>query len=146
MRVGGILLVEIEHQVLGAVRRGGFDLVDMQNAVFDRPAGDRARTCGAAKLAQPDIEARLPVCQPFLRPQWHGETAAFRHGLRRNESLLQIAIAPGSHQPDVPGAKRVAQMEQHRDLPEASVASRLGTKMTMPLRAGPQEAGKCCII
>jgi hypothetical protein len=89
----------------------------MQNAVFDRPAGNRARARGTAKLAQPDVEASLPVCQPFLRPQWHSETTAFRDGLCRNECVFQIAIAPGSSQPDISGAERIAQMEQHRDLP-----------------------------
>lgn len=37
-------------------------------------------------------------------------------------------------------------MEQHRDFPEASVASRLGTKMAMPFRTWPQEAGMRCIV
>ena len=37
-------------------------------------------------------------------------------------------------------------MEQHRDFPEASVASRLGTKLTMPFRARPHEAGMRAIV
>ncbi len=69
------------------------------------------------QLAQPHVEASLPVCQPFLRPQWHSETTAFRDGLCRNECVFQIAIAPGPSKPDISGAERIAQMEQHRDLP-----------------------------
>lgn len=88
----------------------------------------------------------MPICQPFLRPQWYSETAAFRHGLRRNENLFQITVAPGSYQPDIPRAERVAQMEQHRDLLKAAVASRLGAKMTMPFRTRPQEVGMRCIV
>ena len=107
----------IEHQIFGACRRGGFEFLDMQNAVFNRPARDRACASGTAKLAQPHVEASLPVCQPFLRPQWHSETTAFRDGLCRNECVFQIAIAPGPSKPDISGAERIAQMEQHRDLP-----------------------------
>src|SRR5690606_14559925 len=70
------LLVKIEHQILGTVRCSGFKFFNMQDAVLDRPAGNRAHARGAAKLAQPDIEALLPICQPFLRPQWYSETAA----------------------------------------------------------------------
>ena len=118
----------------------------MQDAVFERPAGNRARACRTAKLAQPHVEASVPVCQPFLRPQWYGETAAFRHGLRRNKCVFQIAIAPGLGKPNVPGAERIAQMEQHRDLPEATITSRLGTKMAMPFGARSQEAGQRGIV
>ncbi|EPR1148426.1 hypothetical protein ACU0H3_004844, partial [Salmonella enterica subsp. enterica serovar Infantis] len=50
----------------------------------------------------------LPVCQPFLRPQWHSETTAFRDGLCRNECVFQIAIAPGPSKPDISGAERMA--------------------------------------
>ena len=107
MRVGGIS-VEIEHQIFGACRRGGFEFLDMQNAVFNRPARDRACASGTAKLAQPHVEASLPVCQPFLRPQWHSETTAFRDGLCRNECVFQIAIAPGPSKPDISGAERMA--------------------------------------
>ncbi len=32
---GRDLLVEIEHQIFGACRRGGFEFLDMQNAVFN---------------------------------------------------------------------------------------------------------------
>ncbi len=71
----------------------------MQNAVFNRPARDRACASSTAKLAQPHVEASLPVCQPFLRPQWHSETTAFRDGLCRNECVFQIAIAPGPSKP-----------------------------------------------
>ena len=100
-----------------AAQVGGFEFLDMQNAVFNRPARDRACASGTAKLAQPHVEASLPVCQPFLRPQWHSETTAFRDGLCRNECVFQIAIAPGPSKPDISGAERIAQMEQHRDLP-----------------------------
>lgn len=60
--------------------------------------------------------------------------------------MLQVAIAPGSGQPNISGSEGIAQMEQHRYLPEASVADRLGTKMAMPFRAGPKEAGMCGIV
>ena len=73
----------------------------------------------ATKLAQPDIKAILSVRQPFLRPQWHGETTAFGHSLRRHECVFQIAIPPGLGQPDIPGAEGITQMEQNRDLPGA---------------------------
>lgn len=105
---GRDLLVEIEHQIFGACRRGGFEFLDMQNAVFNRPARDRACASGTTKLAQPHVEASLPVCQPFLRPQWHSETTAFRDGLCRNECVFQIAIAPGPSKPDISGAERMA--------------------------------------
>ncbi len=84
------------------------EFLDMQNAVFNRPARDRACASGTAKLAQPHVEASLPVCQPFLRPQWHSETTAFRDGLCRNECVFQIAIAPGPSKPDISGAERMA--------------------------------------
>lgn len=50
------LLVEMKHQVFGTCRRGGFELFNMQNVVFDRPGGNRACGSGAAKVAQSDIE------------------------------------------------------------------------------------------
>ncbi len=64
---GRDLLVEIEHQIFGACRRGGFEFLDMQNAVFNRPARDRACASGTAKLAQPHVEASLPV-SPAIPP------------------------------------------------------------------------------
>ena len=72
MRVGGICLVEIEHQIFGACRRGGFEFLDMQNAVFNRPARDRACASGTAKLAQPHVEgelAGLPAIPPAAMAQ-----------------------------------------------------------------------------
>ncbi|EYB80002.1 hypothetical protein KPB2_5308 [Klebsiella pneumoniae Kb677] len=76
--------------------------------VIGEAARDRACASGTAKLAQPHVEASLPVCQPFLRPQWHSETTAFRDGLCRNECVFQIAIAPGPSKPDISGAERMA--------------------------------------
>ncbi len=111
---GRDLLVEIEHQIFGACRRGGFEFLDMQNAVFNRPARDRACASGTAKLAQPHVEASLPVCQPFLRPQWHSETTAFRDGLCRNECVFQIAIAPGPSKPDISGADNTKYKKNER--------------------------------
>ena len=113
----------------------------MQNAVFDRPARNRAHARCTPQLAQPDFEPGLTIRQPFLRPQWHGEATAFRDSLRRNECMFQIAIAPRLGQPDISGAERIAQMKQNRDPPEAGVISRLSPKMAMPFRARPKEAG-----
>ena len=96
-----------------AVRR----VISPETAAQMLPILEAVTERGTAKLAQPHVEASLPVCQPFLRPQWHSETTAFRDGLCRNECVFQIAIAPGPSKPDISGAERIAQMEQHRDLP-----------------------------
>jgi hypothetical protein len=104
----------------------------------------RRESCPCAprgQTPQPDIEASPALRQPFLRPQWHSETRALRTPAR-DEKLLQVAIAPRSRQPDVPGPEGVAQMEQHRDFPKAVVAAGLCAKMTMPFRAGPQKGDR----
>lgn len=129
------LPVEIERQIFGARRCDGFELFDLQNAIFDGSTRNRARARGATQITQTDIETGLTLCQPFIWPQRDGKTAAFRDSLHGNEHLLQIAIAPGSNQPDIPGPECIPQMEQDCDFPKTRIARRLRTKMTMPFRA-----------
>ncbi len=86
MRVGGICCRDRAPDLrrLSARRL----VLDMQNAVFNQAAG-----IVPARAARPSsrnrMSASLPVCQPFLRPQWHSETTAFRDGLCRNEYVFR---------------------------------------------------------
>ena len=54
--------------------------------------------------------------------------------------LPDIAVAARPRQPDVAGAEGVAQVEQHRRLPEAVIG--LGAQQPAPLRVRPQEVGR----
>lgn len=48
----GNLLVHIKHHIVGKYWRGGFRFLDMQNAVFDRCAGCRARSGRSANASR----------------------------------------------------------------------------------------------
>src|SRR3546814_20262440 len=54
---GRELLIEIEHEILGPFGRVGPQLVDVQLAVLDDAAWDRAGSRRAAKLLQPCIQS-----------------------------------------------------------------------------------------
>ena len=82
-----------------------------------RPAGAGPRLAGAGRLRSASATAGA-------------DSSAFS----------DVAVAARARQPDVAGAERVPQVEQHRRLPEAVIG--LGAQQPAPLRIRPQEAGR----
>src|SRR3546814_4271623 len=93
-------------------------LVDVQLAVLDDAAWDRAGSRRAAKLLQPCIQSSPALGQPFAGSQRHGEPRGLLYRLWRDQKLLEVAIAARSRQPYVTGPEGVADVEQHRDFPK----------------------------
>src|SRR3546814_14070975 len=62
---GRELLIETEHEILGPLGRVGPQLVDVQLAVLDDAAWDRAGSRRAAKLLQTCIQSSPALGQPF---------------------------------------------------------------------------------
>ena len=67
------------------------------------------------------------------------EASGLFYRLGRDQYLLEVGIATRPRQPYVAGPKDIADMEQHRDLPQPVVPGGLGAKMAMPFRVRAQE-------
>ena len=78
-----------------------------------------------------------PVRHGGFRPL---DAVGISDGGSRQQRLSHVAVAAEPRQPDVAGAERVPQVEQHRRLPEAVIG--LGAQQPAPPRVRPQEAGR----
>ena len=110
--------VEVGDQVSGPVRHAGFRPLDAEHAVFDASASNRhrpapRRPAGAGPSAEPALG------EPVVRTGRSRQAAVgISNGGSRQQRLSDVAVAAGPRQPDVAGAERVPQVEQHRRLPE----------------------------
>src|SRR3546814_1947026 len=91
---GRELLIEVEHEILGPFGRVGPQLVDVQLAVLDDAAWDRAGSRRAAKLLQPCIQSSPALGQPFAGSQRHGEPRGrSEEHTSELQSLMRISYA-----------------------------------------------------
>src|SRR3546814_21025530 len=90
---GRELLIEIEHEILGPFGRVDPQLVDVQLAVLDDAAWDRAGSRRAAKLLQPCIQSSPSLGQPFAGSQRHGEPRGLLSRLWRSPNILEVALS-----------------------------------------------------
>ena len=98
---GGQPVVEIEHQLVRLFGHRGAQAVEFQDAVLDRPAGNGPRTCRLGQPRQAVGHACLAVGKPGFRIERHCQSWYLLHRLGGNQSLLQIAVAPGMRHPDI---------------------------------------------
>ena len=133
--------VEIGDQVSGPVRHGGFRPLDAEHAVFDAPAGDRLGPRRGGQPAEALVEGEPALGEPVVRTGRDRQAAVgISAGGNRQQRLSDVAVAARPRQPDVAGAERVPQVEQHRRLPETVIG--LGAQQPAPPRIRPQEAGR----
>lgn len=135
IRIGGNPTIEIEYQLLGAVRNVRRQPVDPQGSILDAAMRDRAVARRSRQPLQSIGEARVAVRQPCFRIERHGRFCISLCRNHRHQHLLQVSVAARVVEPDVAGAESIAQVEQNRHLPEAVVILALGLQMTVPLRS-----------
>ena len=130
----GYPLIEVGDEVAGPVRHGGCGPFDAEHAIVD--AGTRDRT-GSRRGVQPPqtlVQRALALREPVLRIGRDRQAAVGinNSGSRQQQRLPDVAVAARPRQPEVAGAERIAQVEQHRRLPQAVVG--LGAQQPAPLR------------
>ena len=114
--------VEVGDQVSGPVRHGGFRPLDAQHAVFDAPVRDRTGPRCGGQPAQALVQGDPALGEPIVRTGRDRQAAVgISDGRSRQQRLSDVAVAARPRQPDVAGAERVAQVEQHCRLPQAVI-------------------------
>ena len=102
------------------------------------PATASARAA-AASPAQALVEGEPALGEPVaLTGRDRQAAVGISDGGSRQQRLSDVAVAARPRQPDVAGAERVPQVEQHRRLPETVIG--LGAQQPAPPRIRPQEA------
>ena len=116
---------------------------DAEHAVFDAAAGDRTGPRRGDQPAQAIVEGE-PALRRASRADWPGPAGCGRHQRRREPTAApsDVAVAARPRQPDVAGAERVRQVEQHRRLPKASCAAT--ARRGRPASCGRIRSGAGC--
>ena len=97
-----------------------------------------AKPPGSSGTKCPRSASRSGCFGEASRADWPRPAGCGRHQRRREptaQRLSDVALAAGPRQPDVAGAERVPQVEQHRRLPEAVVG--LGAQQPEPVGRVP---------
>ena len=115
--------VQIQDQLISVSRRVGRNPVGSHDAVLDAGAWQHAHSCRGWRAASTRPACVSSVGQPVFRETGDGQCGGCGDDLGGHEGHFQIGVTPGMTQPDVSGAKRVAQMEQHGDLPQAPIVT-----------------------
>ena len=142
IRVSGIRWYEVGDEVAGPVRHdGGCGPFDAEHALVDAGARDRTGSRRGVQPPQTLVQRALALREPVLRTGRDRQAAVgINDSGSRQQRLPDVAVAARPCQPEVAGAERIAQVEQHRRLPQAVVG--LGAQQPAPLRIRPQEAGR----
>ena len=131
--------VEVGDQVSGPVRHGAFRPFNAEHAVFDAATSDRTGPRRGGQPAQALVQGDPALGEPVVRTgRDRRAVVGISDGGSRQQRLSDVAVAARPRQPDVAGAERVPQVEQHRRLPKPVIG--LGAQQPAPLRIRPQEA------
>ena len=110
--------VEVDDQVSGPVRHAGFPS-SRRGARCLRCFRQRPHRPRAAARAGAGPSAEPALGEPVVRTGRSRQAAVgISDGGSRQQRLSDVAVAARPRQPDVAGAERVPQVEQHRRLPE----------------------------
>ena len=116
---------------------------DVRDARLGHPAvevGDH-RSAAPSGTAPSVLSTRRTLSSMLPTVVWTGRSRQAAVGISdggsRQQRLSDVAVAARPRQPDVAGAERVAQVEQHRRLPEAVIGHRRGPLESWPHR-GPR--------
>ena len=110
--------VEIEHEVVGAVRRGSLQPVEMEDAVLDRGTGERPARAALPTVWSIRARAAVRLWSQRVRVERHGEARRrSRTAAQERELVSTLAISPAVRQPDVAGPQGIAELEEDGSLP-----------------------------
>ena len=130
--------IQVEHQIIDAVRRIGGQAIDAQRAALDAAFRDRAVARGATKPGKAIGKSRLAVGEPDMRVGRDRQLRSARD-LDRHKDVPEVAVAMRAVEPDVTRAKRVAQVEHDGYFPKARIIAALRPQLTPPFGMRTQE-------
>lgn len=87
-------LVEIEDEFVDAFRGLGGEPVDVQAAVPNDAAWDRADPSCLGESFQAERHPRLPVGEPHTDVERHGQCSIARAGWQRHQCLCRVSVTP----------------------------------------------------
>ena len=137
--------VEARGEGLGFRRRRFLDRRDLQHALVERDIRQQAALRLGVDRRQPLVEQRSASGDEALevgvdRDRQGAALFQLLQGLAGDQALLEGAISPAAHHPDIAGAQPVAQFRQHAELVVAPIDVPAAQHMARP--ALPDEAGR----